>query len=49
MEYKTRAEVPNEYKWDLNKMYKSMDEIEEDINEVESLCKASQNMALNNT
>ena len=37
MEYKTRAEVPNEYKWDLSKMYKSIDEVEKDINEVESL------------
>ena len=37
MEYKTREEVPNEYKWDLSKMYKNMDEVEEDINQVELL------------
>ena len=37
MEYKTRAEVPNEYKWDLGKMYKSNKEIEKDINRVNEL------------
>ncbi len=34
MEYKTREEVPNEYKWDLSRMYKSDKEIEEDIKHV---------------
>ena len=33
MEYKTREEVPNEFKWDLNKMYDSSDVIEKDIEE----------------
>ena len=37
MEYKTRAEVPNEFKWNLSKMYKSMSDVEKDIKEVESL------------
>lgn len=37
MEYKTRAEVPNEFKWDLSKMYNDFKDIEKDINEVESL------------
>ncbi|MBR6689944.1 MAG: oligoendopeptidase F [Bacilli bacterium] len=37
MEYKTRKEVPNEYKWDLSKMYKSDTEIEEDINRINEL------------
>lgn len=37
MEYKTRSEVPNEYKWDLNKMYNNKEDIEKDIKEVESL------------
>lgn len=37
MEYKTRSEVPNEYKWDLSIMYENIDEIENDIKEVETL------------
>ena len=37
MEYKTRDEVPNEYKWDLSKMYKSNKDIENDISEVNKL------------
>ena len=37
MEYKTREEVPVEYKWDLSKMYSNMDEVEKDIKEVEEL------------
>ena len=37
MEYKTRQEVPNEFKWDLSKMYSNMAEIESDIKEVHSL------------
>ena len=37
MEYKTRREVPNEYKWDLSKMYNNMEDIEKDIKAVESL------------
>ncbi|MBE6139026.1 MAG: oligoendopeptidase F [Firmicutes bacterium] len=37
MEYKTRAEVPNEYKWDLSKMYKENNEIEKDIDKVNEL------------
>lgn len=37
MEYKTRNEVPNEYKWDLSKMYKSDKDIENDISEVNKL------------
>ena len=34
MEYKSRKEVPNEYKWDLSKMYKNSKEIEKDIDKV---------------
>lgn len=34
MEYKNRNEVPNEYRWDLSKMYQNNDEIDSDINEV---------------
>ena len=37
MEYKTRKEVPNEYKWDLSKMYKDNEEIEKDIERVNEL------------
>ena len=37
MEYKTRGEVPNEYKWDLSKMYSDLNEVENDIKEVEAL------------
>lgn len=37
MEYKTRAEVPNEFKWDLSRMYDSEDSINKDIEEVNSL------------
>ena len=37
MEYNNRLEVPNDYKWDLSKMYSSNEEIENDINEVKSL------------
>lgn len=37
MEYKTREEVPNEYKWDLSKMYNSDLEIDNDIKEVDKL------------
>lgn len=37
MEYKTRNEVPNEYKWDLSKMYKSDKDIENDISEINKL------------
>ena len=37
MEYKTRKEVPNEYKWDLSKMYKDNKEIEKDIERVNEL------------
>lgn len=37
MEYKSRNEVPNEYKWDLSKMYKSDSEVEKDIEEVKKL------------
>ena len=37
MEYKTREEVPNEFQWDLNKMYNSSEEIEKDIEDVNSL------------
>jgi oligoendopeptidase F len=39
MEYKTREEVPNEYKWDLSKMYKSNEEVEKDIEEVKKITK----------
>ena len=39
MEYKTREEVPNEYKWDLSKMYQNIDEVEKDIEEVKKLTK----------
>jgi len=37
MEYKTRQEVPNEFKWDLDKMYSSSTVIENDIEEVNKL------------
>ena len=37
MEYKTRNDVPNEYKWDLSKMYKDNKEIEKDIERVNEL------------
>ena len=37
MEYKNRSEVPNEYRWDLSKMYKDNEAIEKDIDEVNSL------------
>ena len=37
MEYKTRNEVPNEFKWDLSKMYKDNVEIEKDIDRVNEL------------
>ena len=39
MEYKTREEVPNEYKWDLSKMYQNTEEVEKDIEEVKKLTK----------
>ena len=35
--YKSRKEVPNKYKWDLEKMYKNINDIESDIESVESL------------
>ena len=37
MEYKSRKEVPNEYKWDLSKMYKNNEEIEKDIKIIDEL------------
>ena len=37
MEYKSRKEVPNEFKWDLSKMYKSESAIKNDISKVEKL------------
>ena len=37
MEYKTRQEVPNEFKWDLSKMYQNNKDIEKDINKVNEL------------
>ena len=37
MEYKTRTEVPNEYKWDLSKMYENNEQIENDIEKVNEL------------
>lgn len=37
MEYKSRKEVPNEYKWDLEKMYSDEKQIEFDIKKVNSL------------
>lgn len=39
MEYKTREDVPNEYKWDLSKMYASNEEITKDISKVNELTK----------
>ena len=39
MEYKTREEVPDEYKWDLSKMYQNNEEVEKDIEEVKNLTK----------
>lgn len=37
MEYKSRTDVPNEFKWDLNKMYADETIIKKDIEELESL------------
>lgn len=37
MEYKTRNEVPNEYKWNLSEMYDSSDVIDKDIDRVNKL------------
>ena len=37
MEYKTRNDVPNEFKWDLSKMYSDISDVEKDIEKVESL------------
>jgi len=37
MEYKSRKEVPNEYKWDLSKMYENNNIIEKDIEDVKKL------------
>ena len=37
MEYKSRSEVPSEYKWDLSKMYKDNSEVEKDIERVNEL------------
>lgn len=37
MEYKTREEVPNQYKWDLSKMYESSSKVEDDIKKVKEL------------
>ena len=39
MEYNKREEVPNEYKWDLSKIYKNEDEISNDIKLVNDLTK----------
>ena len=39
MEYNTRKEVPNEYKWDLSKMYQNESELEKDIEEVKNSTK----------
>ena len=37
MEYKTRLDVPNDFKWDLSKMYKNSTDIENDIECVKEL------------
>jgi len=37
MEYKTRKEVPNEYKWNLSEMYDSSEVIDKDIDRVNKL------------
>lgn len=37
MEYNTREEVPNKFKWDLSKMYKDNNEVEIDIKKVNEL------------
>lgn len=37
MEYKSCNEVPNEYKWDLSKMYDNNEQIESDIKKVNEL------------
>lgn len=37
MEYKSRTDVPNEFKWDLSKMYADETIIKKDIEELESL------------
>ena len=39
MEYKTREEVPNEYKWNLSNMYEDDNSIEKDIEKVKDLTK----------
>ena len=37
MEYKTRSDVPNEFKWDLSKIYQNNESIEKDISKVNEL------------
>ena len=37
MEYKSRNDVPSEFKWDLSKMYSNNDDIEKDIKSVNKL------------
>ena len=37
MEYKNRSEVPNEFKWNLSSMYKDINEVNQDIEEVNVL------------
>lgn len=37
MEYKNRSDVPNEFKWDLNKMYNNTQDVENDIDKVKEL------------
>lgn len=37
MEYKNRSDVPNEFKWDLSKMYQNNEEVEKDITKVNDL------------
>lgn len=37
MEYKNRSEVPNEFKWNLSSMYKDINEVNRDIEEVNVL------------
>ena len=35
--YNNRSEVPEEFKWDLSKMYQDTEEIEKDIDKVNKL------------
>ena len=36
MDYKTREEVPEKYKWDLSKRYKTVEEWQKSTNEIKN-------------